>query len=253
MILDKKIFLFNIKEVHFSDYPYDIEGCDFLEFYFCKNKINAEGFTSQKNLTLIINLTRNLDTIWQNFHKTTRRYIHKAQRKGIEIWINEGYDQFFQIYRSFIQKKGIKSIFDVFGVGSTTLGTMKKYGTLFVAKYEGELLVGTIYLKDDSNMEAWIGASKRLEANMEKAKIISLASRLLRWEAIKYAKEKGIKEYNFGGLWPEEKANNDKYGINLFKLSFGGEKVIRYNYIKNYSNIYNLAYNIYNKTNVKYT
>ena len=249
MILDKKKFLFDIKEVHFSDYPYDIEGCDFLEFYFCKNNINAKGFTRQKNLTLIIDLTQSLNTIWQNFHKTTGRLIHKGQRKGIEIRINEGYNQFFQIYRSFIQKKGIKSIFDVFGVGSTTLETIKKHGTVFVAEYEGESLVGTVYLEDDSNIEAWIGASKRLEVDKEKAKIISYANRLLRWEVIKYAKEKGIKEYNFGGLWPEEKANTDKVkdGINFFKLSFGGEKVIHYNYYKNYSKFYNIAYNIYVK------
>jgi len=251
--VDKKILMYTIREVHFSDYPHDIDCCDILKFHYCKNKINAKGFTCQKDLTSVIDLTQDLDTIWRNMDKKSTRYrIKRAQREGIKIRINEGYDQFFQIYRSFIQKKGIKSLFDVFGVGSATLETMKKYGTLFVAEYDGEILVGTIYLEDNSNMEAWIGASKRLEADRAKVSIISNASRLIDWEAIKYAKGKGIKEYDLGGLWPKEEAETDrtKKGINSFKLSFGGEIVTRYSYQKIYSKSYNLAYTLYNLKNL---
>jgi len=253
LVVAKKILKYNIREVHFSDYPYDIDGCDVLKFHYCKNKINAKGFTCQKELTSVIDLTQDLDIIWRNMDKNSTRYrIKRAKKEGIKIRINEGYDQFFQIYRSFIQKKGIKSLFDVFGVRSTNLETMKKYGKLFVAEYDGEILVGTIYLKDNSNLEAWIGASKRLEVDRVKASIISDASRLIDWEAIKYAKEKGIKEYDLGGLWSKEEAETDrtKKGINSFKLSFGGEIVTRYSYQKIYSKICNLAYNLYNLKNL---
>jgi len=252
LVVDKKILKYNIREVHFSDFPYDIDGCDFLKFHFCKNKINAKGFTRQKKFTSVIDLTQDLETIWRNMDKSsTRHRIKRARREGIKIRINEGYDQFFQIYRSFIQKKGIKSLFDVFGVGSITLETMKKYGTLFVAEYDEEILVGNIYLINNSHMEAWIGASKRLEVDRAKASIISKANRLIDWEAIKYAKEKGIKEFDLGGLWSKEEAETDriKKGINSFKLSFGGEIVTRYSYQKIYSKIYNLAYNLYNLKN----
>lgn len=249
LITDRKILTFDIKEVHFSDYPHDIEGCDFLNFHYCKNKFNAKGFTCQKELTSVIDLTQDLDTIWKNMDRKSVRYrIKRAQREGIKIWINEGFDQFFQIYRSFIQKKGIKSLFDVFGVGAITLEAMKKYGTLFVAEYDGEILVGNIYLIDNSNMKAWIGASKRLEVNRAMASMISIADRLIDWEAIKYAKEKGIKEFDIGGLWSKEEAEKDekKKGINSYKLDLGGKIVTRYCYRKIYSKIYNLAYHLYN-------
>lgn len=253
LAVDKKILMYKIREVHFSDYPYDIDGCHFLKFHYCKNKVNAKGFTCQKELTSVIDLTQDLDTIWRNMDKkSTRHRIKWARREGIKIRKNEDYDQFFQIYRSFIRKKGIKSLFDVFGVGSTTLETMKKYGTLFVAEYNGEILVGNVYLKDNSNIEAWLGASKRLEVDRTKASIISNANRLIEWEAIKYAKEKGMKEFDLGGLWSEEDAKRDitKKGINSFKLSFGGKIDTRYSYQKIYSNIYNLAYNLYNLKNL---
>ena len=44
--------------------------------------------------------------------------------------------------------------------------------------------------------------------------------------AIKNAKEKGIKEFDLGGLWSKEEAEKDekKKGINTYKLSYGGKK-----------------------------
>jgi hypothetical protein len=245
--------MFDIKEVHFSDYPHDIESCDFLKFHYCKNIVNAKGFTCQKELTSVIDLTQDLDTIWQNTDKKSVRYkINRAQKEGIKIRINKDYDQFFQIYQSFIQKKGIKSFFDIFGVGSTTLEVMKEYGTLFIAEYDGEILVGTIYLEDNSNIKSWLGASKRLEVDKAKASIISCADRLIDWEAIKYAKEKGIKEFDLGGIWPKEEAEKDekKKGINSFKLNFGGKIDTRYSYQKIYSKFYNIAYQLYNLKNL---
>ena len=139
----------------------------------------------------------------------------------------------------------------MFGVGAVTLEAMKKYGTLFVAEHDGEILVGTIYLIYNSNIKAWIGASKRFEVNRAKASIISKADRLIDWEAIKYGKEKGIKEYDLGGLWSKEEEEKDekKKGINLRKLGLGGKIVTRYSYEKINSKIYNLIYNLYNLKN----
>jgi len=252
LIIDKKILMFDIKEVHFSDYPHDIENCDFVKFHYCKNIVKVKGFTCHKELTSVIDLTQDLDTIWKNTDKKSVRYkINRAQKEGIKIRINKDYDQFFQIYREFIQKKGIKSSFDIFGVGATTLEAMKKYGTLFTAEYDKEILVGTLYLEDNSNIKSWLGASKRLEVDRAKASTISCADRLTDWEAIKYAKEKGIKEFDLGGIWSEEEAEKDdeKKGINSFKLCFGGKIVTRYSYQKIYSNFYNVAYNLYNLKN----
>lgn len=253
LVLDRKILLYNIKEVHFSDYPHDIEGCDFLKFHYCKKKVNAKGFSCQKEITSIIDLTQDLDKIWQDFDKKNVKYqIKRAQKDGIKIHINENYSQFFKMYRSFIQKKGIKSIFDVFGVGSITFESMKKYGTLFTAGYDGEIINGTLYLIDNSNMRSWIGASKRLEADKKKASKVGIADRLMDWEAMQYAKEKGVKEFDLGGLWSEEEAEKDenKKGINSYKLRYGGKIVTKYSYHKIYSKSYNLAYQLYNLKNL---
>lgn len=249
MEVDQKTFIFHIKEIHSAEYPFDIECCDLLTFQYCKNKVDVKGFKLIKeHFTSIIDLTQYLDTIWQNMHKSARNLVNRAEREGIKIQISDNYEDFYKMYRSFIIKKGITSIFRVFGIGVIDLKIMKKYGTLFVAEHNGEMLSGRIYLEDHSSVNAWIGASKRLEVDKEKIKLISCANRLIHWEAIKYAKEKGMKEYDLGGIFSDEEVDKErmKLGIRKFKLSFGGEIVTRYQYQKIYSKGFKILYYLYN-------
>jgi hypothetical protein len=134
------------------------------------------------------------------------------------------------------------------GIGVPNAEIMRKYGTLFIAEHEGEILGGILYLEDENNIFGWRGASLHLEVDKKKAALIGRANRLIHWEAIKYAKKKGIKEFDWGGLWSEEEAKRDKMkrGINSFKLSFGGEVVTRYCYSKTYSKACRTAQILYN-------
>ena len=250
-IIDKRTFTFKSKEIYFSDYPYDLDRCDVAAFLFCKNKTDIEGFTATKSVTSIIDLTQDLDIIWKNMSKKSTRYsINRAQRDGINVRIQKDYAQFSQINKTFVRYKNFGSLF---GLGTPKLEIMKKYGTLFTAEYDGEIICGNLYLEDEDNILLWISASKRLEVDRNKATLIGNANRLLHWESIKYAKEKGIKEFNWGGLWSEEEANKDekKKSINSFKLSFGGEVVVRYKYQKIYSNVYKFAQCVYHLVNRK--
>ena len=92
-----------------------------------------------------------------------------------------------------------------------------------------------------------------MEVDKEKAKLIGYANRLIHWEAIKYAKEKGIKEYDLGGIFSDEEVEKDKVkmGIRSFKLSFGGESVTRYQYQKIYSKGFKILYRLYTFLNKK--
>ncbi len=245
LIVDKKIFNFDTKEVYFSDYPFDIDGCDFLKFPFCKNKAEIDGFTHQKKFTLIIDLTQSLDTIWQNVGSSCRKYIQRAQKDDIEIKINQRYNDFYKIITSQVKSMGrdIRAKFD-----TPKIDIMKRYATLFTIQHDNDILVGHLYLEDENHIILWHSASKRFQLK-EQAQVISRASRLLHWDAIKYAKQKGLTVFDFGGIWPEKEAEKDKSkkGINFFKLQFGGEKVTRHFYYKFYSKTFKFAYNLYGR------
>jgi hypothetical protein len=249
LILDKNVLIFKIKTIYFSEYIFNVEECNVINFHSCKSKADFPGFNCVERLTSVIDLNQDLDTIWNKLDRKSTRYaIGRAQRDGIEFKINQNYEKFYHINKSFMQQKGTAPLFWIF---DEKLDTIKMYGTLFTAEHEGEILGGHLYLEDEANIMLWISASRRLEEDREKATLIGNANRMLHWEAIKYAKEKGIREFDWGGLWSSDEANKDKVkkSINSFKLSFGGEIVPRYSYQQIYSPLYKVGSYLYGKAN----
>ena len=237
--INRSRFIFKTKEIWFSQYPYDIRGWHGVIFHGCKDKVDLPGFSCEEFTTLTIDLTQDLDIIWKNFDKKSCQYgIKRAVREGIEIRLNQDFEQFFELNRSFRTNKGLP-------VGSEKIETMKKYGTLFTALFEREIIGGQLYLADKDNIRWLLGASKRLEVKKEKEVIIGFGNRLMIWEAIKYAKDKGLREFDFGGFYTGKAEDSQKEGINVFKKSFGGKLVTHYTYRKDYSRILSLARWIY--------
>ena len=225
--IDKGIF--KIKEIWFADKPFDVKDCDAVIFRACKDKAKVDGFECSEFKTLVIDLTQDLDIIFKNFEKKSCQYqVKRALRDNVQSQLDSDYCGFYSLNESFRELKNLDGLTDV--------EYLKKYGTLFTAKIDNQLVSGQIYLEDESNIRWLLGASKRLESNNV---LIGCASRLLIWQAIQYAKNKGIKEFDFGGYHmgniPELKA------INFFKESFGGKLVTHYIYEKDYSVKYKLA------------
>ncbi len=238
--VERKIYLFKTTEIWFSDYPFDVTGYDAVTFHACRNKVDIHGFDREEFTTLVIDLTQDLDVIWKNMSQSSCRYaINRAKRDGVKIKRNENYKEFYEINRSFRRRKGLP-------LGFEKIETMKKYGTLFVAEFNGEILGGQLYLEDENNIRWLLGASKRLEVSKEKATLIGNANRLIIWQAINHAKEKGIKEFDMGGYGHTGGDKSDQADtIDTFKLSFGGKLTTHYIYQKDYSKIYKFAKKLY--------
>jgi lipid II:glycine glycyltransferase (peptidoglycan interpeptide bridge formation enzyme) len=98
---------------------------------------------------------------------------------------------------------------------------------------------------DENNIRALASGSKRLEASKEKATLIGNANKRILWEAIKWAKDNGIKEFDFGGYYTGTEVNSNLGSINKFKDSFGGVATKKYIYQKNYSMLYDITSKMY--------
>jgi len=237
--IESKRSVFKAKTIWFSDYPFDVENCSRIVFRECKNDVDLKGFTKQEFTTLVIDLTQELDQIWNNMSRTAcRQPINKAIKDGVVVKFNKNHDEFYEIDKQFRKTKGI----DAYPISAEF---MKKYGTVFTAEYDNEVIGGECYLEDKDNIRSLIGSTKRLEVGNEKARQMGNATKLLFWEAIKYAKEKGIKEFDLGGYYTENNPDPQKERINAFKNSFGGHLVTHYIYEKDYSKIYKLTRNVY--------
>lgn len=233
--IESKRYGFKTKAIWFSEVPFDVSGYDGVTFYACTKDDSIKGFSKQEFSTLVIDLTQDLDTIWGNMKKDScRRPINKAIREGIKVTVNKRYDEFLDLCKSFRLKKGI-SPYDI------SVENMKKHGVLFVSEIDGEILCGRFCYADKNHIRGAISSSKRLNVSKKDATLIGCANRQNIWEAIKYAKNAGIKEYDMGGYYTGNKPDLQKENINFFKKSFGGNLTIKYNYHKDYSTAYSLG------------
>jgi len=236
--IDRKRFIFKTKQIWFADYPYDIKGFDRVVFRDCKNKVNIPGFSRREYTTLVIDLTQDLDTIWRNMSSgNCRKPIRRAERAGIKIKMNQNYNEFYTLYNSVRAMKKLS--------GSINSKDIRRYATLFIAEFNGEIVSGHGYLEDKNNMRSWVIGSKRFEAAEKDITMVANASKLIIWEAIKYAKAKGIKEFDFGGYYAGGEGKEILNTPNWFKQSFGGKVITHYIYQKDYSKIYTFARSLY--------
>ena len=233
--LDRNIYMFRRKEVWLSDYPFDIKGCHFVSFYACKNFVSDTKFAFKKVNTLIIDLTQDLDVIWSNMEKKSCQYpIKRALRENIQIKLNDHYEEYYHLNMDFKKQKGLRPY-------SMDNAESIRNNTLFTAELNGEVVAGQSYIEDESNIRWILGASKRLNVDKDKAILIGCANRLMNWEAIKYAKQKGIIEFDMGGYYTGDDQTDSKFSVNIYKKSFGGKLVDRYNYTKSYSSTYDFV------------
>ena len=100
---------------------------------------------------------------------------------------------------------------------------------MFLVKYKGQVISAAIFVFWQ-NMCFYHHSGSLSEHNKIPA------SYLLQWEAIKEAKNRGCRTYNFWGIAPEVETEEDAHkskhpwaGLSLFKMGFGG---YRKNYIK---------------------
>lgn len=230
LVTDTNVFFFKYKEIWFSDRLFDVNDCDSVIFLASVPTNKCHGFRCfQEYHTLVIDLKQELDAIWNRMSKTNcRKPINRAIRDGIEIKINHGHQEFYDLYRHFYRQKGFKGKL-------VTVDFMKKYGTLLVAQHGKEMLGGMLFLEDDENMIEMISASRRIDTDWVDSSAVSDSNKLLVWEAIKYAKAKGIRSYDRGGLYVSRINNEQMNGINFYKRSFGGEHVVKYHYRKDYT------------------
>ena len=238
LIVDIKVAFFNVKQIYFAEEPFDLKKCDMADFVFCTKRVDLKGFKRTEQLTSIIDLTKNIDAIWDGFGKRScQQTIRRGERAGIKVVKSKDFGSFYNVYNQFAKRKGIRPFLGLLDIQKDTL---RKYGTLFLAYDGNDVLGGHVYLEDKDHILGWFNASRRLEVESSKASLIGMANRMMHWEAIKYAKDKGLKEFDWGGLWVDEEAERDpvKKSINFFKLSFGGDKAMRYSYEKIYSTKY---------------
>lgn len=168
-------------------------------------------------VTWVINLRQNEDTILANMRKTTRYLIKQAQKMGVEIIqktdIKE-IDKFLKLYKitsqrqHFVQHQGIREEFEIFSKDGEII--------LFEGFHQKKLLAAAliIFYKNQAIYHHSASIEQKIPVNY-----------LLQWEAIKEAKRRNKLIYNMWGIADEKNKRHPWRGLTTFKIGFGGERI----------------------------
>lgn len=165
----------------------------------------------------VLDLEKSEEALLMEMRKTTRYEIKQALKLGVNVRKSEDpkdLTYFFELYAAtserhgFVAHASIQEEFEVF--------VREKKALLLIGSYEDKVLASTIVLFHGGQAIYHHGASISSKAPV---------SYLVQWEAIKEAKKRGIKLYNFYGIAPDDMPNHPWRGITLFKKGFGGRQI----------------------------
>ncbi len=185
------------------------------------------GFTHTQRITYRINLTLPTDEIWNGIDAAKKKHIKNAAE---ELTINEGnadIDAFYNLHKETITGKGGKYPYtkSYFTKLIKTCRT-KNAGLLLQAAHTNAATAAILFaVYDADTMYLLLSAT-------DKTALHNGAVSLLIWEAIKRAKDMGLKVFDFEG-------SMDK-GIEVFFRSFGGTRTTYLSCTRNDSALWRL-------------
>lgn len=190
---------------------------------FSKNLFRANGFINapmhlHAELTSQLDITPTEEQLLANMRKATRYEIKKAINLGIKIETSSDIEMIKKFYdlqlKTAKRQKFIpfayKFLYEQFKIFSENNSAI-----LYSAKFNNKLLAQAFIIFYNSEAAYHYGASTDEGRKYPGAY-------LLQWEAIKEAKKRGIKRYNFWGVAPENNKDHRFSGLSLFKRGFGG-------------------------------
>lgn len=163
---------------------------------------------------LVLDLAPTEDELLSGMRKTTRYEIRHAEKMGVEIvktTKEKDIEGFLSLYdetakrHGFVEHHGIKEEYRMF--------TKQHQAILINGFFEKKLMASALILFSGNEGIYHHGASVTSRIPV---------SSLIQWEAIREAKQRGMKEYNFWGIAPTEDSFHPWHGLSEFKKGFGG-------------------------------
>lgn len=185
-------------------------------------KLNSSPFLPTK--TILIGLSASLDTVFARFTSAKRRAVRKAQKNNVIVKESSSIDELIRIknksagFLGFITTHGMKQLWPVFGPSHAAIllayETKHKWGG---RKQQSRLIGGVLLLFWEEIAYYWlVGATTRGKK--------LFAPTLLIWESLKLSRGRGMKQFDFIGVWDERlpKKYDSWKGFTKFKEGFGG-------------------------------
>lgn len=164
---------------------------------------------------LAVDITKPQEGLLAEMKQKTRYNIRVAEKLGVriknkELSIREEFEEFYRLILATSKRQGIrphpkeyyKKMIEVLG--------REKCGKMYFAEYHNKIIAGILVVFFGKVATYLHGGSDEEYKNV-------MATYLLHWKAMCEAKDKGFKQYNFGGVSSTKKSWE---GITKFKTGF---------------------------------
>lgn len=172
-------------------------------------------------LTLQLDLTKSEDELMMDMRKNTRYELRKALAGDIKVEKTTdpaSIRAFYELQLETAQRQKFIPFSYPYLYEQFNVFAAQNMAYLYSSYYQDKLLAQAFIIFYGNEAVYHYGASTQAGREYPGAY-------LLQWEAIREAKKRGMKRYNFWGITHEHEKNHRFYGLSIFKRGFGGKEV----------------------------
>ena len=169
----------------------------------------------------ILNLENSEEEILKNMRQRLRRALRKAEKNQITIEKTsdpKAIHDFYQIELQTAKRHDFYAFSEDFLTKQFAAFAKNDEAVLYIAKLNGEILAENFMIFYGNEASYHYGVSSELGTKYSGAP-------LLHMEAMRDARKRGIKRYNFWGIVDENDTKHRFYGVSVFKRGFGVEEL----------------------------
>ena len=169
----------------------------------------------------VLNLENSEEEILKNMRQRLRRALRKAEKNQITIEKTsdpKAIHDFYQIELQTAKRHDFYAFSEDFLTKQFAAFAKNNEAVLYIAKLHGEILAENFMIFYGNEASYHYGVSSELGTKYSGAP-------LLHMEAMRDARKRGIKRYNFWGIVDESDTNHRFYGVSVFKRGFGVEEL----------------------------
>lgn len=169
-----------------------------------------DGIVETRTHNVVRTLNLSLDEMWMDFKQKVRKNVNKAKSYNLSCIIennDDHLDDFLRIYYSTMDRTGAEGKYYFSRGFFEDISLMKDNIMFFYVLYEGKIISTELVIYGSDNFYSYLGGTDRDYFDVR-------PNDYLKYEIIKWAKDKGLKNFVLGGGYGKDD------GIYQYKLCF---------------------------------
>lgn len=169
----------------------------------------------------VLDLNKTEEELLVGMRQRLRRALRKAAKNNITVETStdpKDIHTFYEIQLQTAKRHEFVSFSEDFLTKQFEAFAPNHEAVLYTAKHEGEILAQNFMIFYGNEASYHYGVSSELGTKLSGAP-------LLHMQAMRDARERGIKRYNFWGIVDENDTKHRFYGVSVFKRGFGVEEL----------------------------